>query len=401
LALPSLPAACPLVARILPRLSLEATMTARVINADVLDGIRTLPDRSVQCVISSPPYFGLRSYLPDGHPDKALEVGTEETPDGYVARLVDVFREVRRVLRDDACVFLNLGDSFGPGKQLQGIPWRVAFALQADGWILRSDIIWAKPNPMPSSVTDRPTTAHEYVFLLAKRARYYFDADAIREDNSLARPDRIGLVKMSSAKNVATREAGGNGQNPDSAVPYGEGGRNKRSVWTVATQPFPGSHFAVFPPKLIEPCVLAGAPAQACGTCGAPWTRVAERTPMVVEPSARRAAGHSAGVANGRSSTSGTMIEAPTSRTVGWTSSCSHDDGTACGVVLDPFCGSGTVGVVAGWHGRDFIGIELSETYAQMARERIALEGRPGGPPEDHKPVSVIPGQIGLLEDVA
>jgi DNA modification methylase len=149
--------------------------TQQIIPGDCIEGMRTLPDASVHCCVTSPPYWGLRDYGHDG------QIGLESTPEAYVARMVEVFREVRRILRDDAVLFLNLGDSYASGKQLVGIPWRVAFALQADGWRLRQDIIWHKPNPMPESVTDRCTKAHEYVFLLAKSERYFYDAEAVRE----------------------------------------------------------------------------------------------------------------------------------------------------------------------------------------------------------------------------
>lgn len=239
-----------------------------------------LADCSVQTCVTSPPYFGLRDYGVAG------QIGLEQTPAEYVAQLVTVFREVWRVLRDDGTVWLNLGDSYAGGgrggnpddspfrkqatnlgslvaasavpdglkaKDLIGIPWRVAFALQAEGWYLRSDIIWHKTNPMPESVTDRPTKAHEYIFLLSKSARYYYDAAAVKETVSEAtladgRTERGKRGK----KGVYAAISGNCGFNPS--------GRNKRSVWTVATKPYSGAHFATFPPELITPCILAGAP---------------------------------------------------------------------------------------------------------------------------------------------
>ena len=241
---------------------------------DALAVLRDVPDASVQTCITSPPYWGLRDYGVAG------QLGLESTPEEYVAALVAVFREVRRVLRDDGTLWLNLGDSYTTGastaprasdpkavadlsrgvarigtaglkaKDLVGIPWRVAFALQADGWYLRSDIIWAKPNPMPESVTDRPTKAHEYVFLLSKGERYFYDAEAIREasvsdhrsGNGYARPEQLSR--------------GGRGQEQGwELTPW----RNRRSVWTIATAPYPEAHFATFPPDLVKPCVMAGA----------------------------------------------------------------------------------------------------------------------------------------------
>jgi DNA modification methylase len=307
--------------------------------------------------VTSPPYFGLRDYGHDG------QIGLEPTPDEFVAALVGVFREVRRVLRDDGTVWLNLGDSYyaagwecrrrnevGSGsfapedrrshtgridglkvKDLIGVPWMVAFALRADGWYLRSDIIWAKPNPMPESVTDRPTKAHEYLFLLSKGPRYFYDADAIRETSDWGRENNPDWQYQRAETNGRKHETNRNGKSGGFAEWQPEQGRNKRSVWTVATQPFPGAHFATFPPKLIEPCILAG-------------SRPGD-------------------------------------------------------VVLDPFAGAGTTGVVALQHGRGFVGIELNAEYAAMARERIALEGRPGGIAH-HVPDRPIPGQLGL-EDVA
>jgi len=306
-----------------------------IINADVLDGLAQLDDGSVQTCVTSPPYWGLRDYGTEG------QLGLERTPDEYVSRLVAVFADVRRVLRDDGTVWLNLGDSYAAArggthqpaetlaggisgitadgehtnrdrfdgynpsrnaaaiglkhKDLVGIPWRVAFSLQQDGWYLRQDIIWHKPNPMPESVRDRCTKAHEYIFLLSKQARYYWDQGAVKE-NTDSDPDiRSRASTFKKVGNVGGHHCG--------AEVLCILGRNRRSVWTVATQPFSEAHFATFPPKLIEPCILAGCP----------------------------------------------------------------EDGT----VLDPFCGSGTTGMVALRHGRRFIGIELNAEYVDMAHRRI------------------------------
>ncbi len=286
---------------------------------------------SVHTCVTSPPYYGLRDYGHDG------QIGLEETPDAYVAKMVEVFREVRRVLRDDGTLWLNLGDSYAGGgtigrndttpealarraakygtgqkegslvgahgtrqpvaglkpKDLIGIPWRVAFALQADGWYLRQDIIWHKPNPMPESVTDRCTKAHEYIFLLSKSSRYYYDIDAMKEK----------AVKGDSGAG-ARNYTGINGrerltQSESSRIE----GRNRRSVWTIATQPYPGAHFAAFPPDLIRPCIQAGCPLS--------------------------------------------------------------------GLVLDPFGGSGTTAQVAIQEGRNAVIIELNPKYVELARKRI------------------------------
>jgi DNA modification methylase len=278
----------------------ENMATARVLVGDVRTRLAELPDGSVQTCVTSPPYWGLRDY---GQGD---QIGLEQTPEEYVAQMVDVFRQVRRVLADDGTLWLNLGDSYGAGKQLIGIPWRVALALQADGWVLRQDIIWNKPNPMPESVKDRCTKAHEYVFLMSKASRYKYDQAAIAEES--LRPGAVGIIGGQKARREPPisesdpRYRGGSEQWGRS-VEVGSR-RNRRSVWTTASRPFPGAHFAVMPEALVEPCILAGS---------------------------------------------------------------SPDD-----LVLDPFAGSGTVGVVALRHGRDFIGVELNPEYAAIAEARIA-----------------------------
>jgi site-specific DNA-methyltransferase (adenine-specific) len=273
----------------------------RVLEGDCVDQMQTLEAGSVQTCVTSPPYFGLRDYGHEG------QIGLEDTPEEYVDRLVEVFREVRRVLREDGTLWLNIGDSYAGGsgnygsgvkaKDLMGFPWQIAFALRADGWYLRSDIIWHKPNPMPESVTDRPTRAHEHIFLLTKSPRYYYDAEAIKEP----------------ARNWGTRDRSQmrDGTTDPKLKHHGLAGReweenpmkNKRSVWTVPTKAYKGAHFATFPTDLIDPCVMAGS---------------------------------------------------------------QESD-----FVLDPFTGSGTTGVVALRHNRNFIGCELNPEYAQMARDRI------------------------------
>lgn len=217
-------------------------ITWRVLATDVLDGLERLPEKSARCCVTSPPYYGLRDYGHDG------QIGLEATPADYVARMVAVFREVRRVLTDDGTVWINLGDSYGQ-KQLQGIPWRVAFALQADGWYLRQDIIWHKPNPMPESVTDRCTKAHEYVFLLSKSARYFFDHVAIKEPADPINHRNSRGVRRTPA-GQSCHKGFVNGRHYET--------RNRRDVWNVQVQPYSGAHFAVMPPDLVEPCILAG-----------------------------------------------------------------------------------------------------------------------------------------------
>lgn len=425
-------------------------MTWQIFEGDCRDILRELPAGMVQTCVTSPPYFGLRDYGHDG------QIGLEPTPDEFVAALVDVFREVRRVLRDDGTVWLNLGDSYNAyngnrgaaaglnapadgqrnapergltwggakPKDLLGIPWMVAFALRADGWYLRSDIIWAKPNPMPESVTDRPTKAHEYVFLLSKGPRYFFDADAIREPHADDWHARASTWRNGEAKQQ---------QRGDTYHPYGEArpfenppnpaGRNRRTVWHVpedvwgqflawlgsqpegsivdlwriATQPFSGVHFATFPTKLVEPCILAGTSPKACGECGAPWRRVSKTSIDEHRPPARQNIYEPQVTQNGDgtnargSKTWGHYLK---TETLGWEPSCAHNDDTGRCVVLDPFAGSGTTGVVAGQLGRDFIGCELSPDYAQMARDRITVEGKPGA--RNHEPTQVHEDQLGL-----
>jgi DNA modification methylase len=369
----------------------------QIIAGDCRSVLATLPAESVHCCVTSPPYFGLRDY------GIAEQIGLEATPEAFVAELVAVFREVRRVLRDDGTLWLNLGDGYAgstmtggnaginasggadgfkqrrqfarknetPGlkaKDLIGIPWRVAFALQADGWYLRQDIIWSKLNPMPESVQDRCTKAHEYLFLLSKSPTYFCDMAAIAEPSV----DPVGSAKRyeSAFGGEKARAPVGDAGIDTRTRPEGmrefDGTRNKRSVWTVATQPFKEAHFATFPPDLIVDCIKAGAPAQCCETCGAAWERVEERTPMVLDRSDRT---HD----RGQTRASGTMLEAPTRVTLGFAPSCACpvNTGTGRGVVLDPFGGAGTTGLVADREQRDAILIELNPTYAAMAEARI------------------------------
>ena len=206
-----------------------------------------------QMCVTSPPYFGLRDYGHEG------QLGLEQTPEQYVAAMVEVFRAVRDVLADDGTLWLNIGDSYGKGKQLLMIPARLAIALQTDGWVLRQDIIWHKPNPMPESVRDRCTKAHEYIFLLSKSERYFFDSEAMKEPAVGGATGAAASFKRSGSKREQTIPGQGYGTHRPERddVAYNET-RNRRSVWTVATRPYKGAHFATFPPALIEPCILAG-----------------------------------------------------------------------------------------------------------------------------------------------
>ncbi len=336
-------------------------MKAKILEGNVLETLKDLPACSVQCVVTSPPYYGLRDYGMDG------QIGLEATPEAYVETMVNVFREVRRVLKDDGTLWLNLGDSYWGGKgqssqawstehqdrdtlqksqhqitgkgetrptdgkhpvikpkDLIGIPWMVAFALRADGWYLRQDIIWNKPNPMPESMTDRCTKSHEYIFLLSKSKVYYFDNEAIKEPAAIESLERLQRGVSDHHKNVN----GAPGQTPHSmnkprlnvkrggfdgktnAMPGREAFRqfvemrNKRSVWTVTTKPYKEAHFAVYPPDLIEPCILAG-------------TKEGD-------------------------------------------------------TVLDPFNGSGTTGEVAIRHNRFYIGCELNPDYVRLTKKRLS-----------------------------
>ncbi len=310
--------------------------TNRIICGDNCEVMRTMPSESIDCCVTSPPYWGLRDYGQDG------QIGLEPTPQAYVARMLEVFREVKRLLKDDGTLWLNLGDSYASGKgtcynpgggdsslgkerkragahplnrgnksdltaqglkpkDLVGIPWRVAFALQADGWYLRQDIIWHKPNPMPESVTDRCTKAHEYVFLLSKSERYYYDAEAISEEAVCAGVPQSFDTPYKNAGRGSGKKPSGN-EKPGS-VPVVYNSRNRRSVWTITTKPYSGAHFAVMPADLVKPCIMAG---------------------------------------------------------------CREG-----GVVLDPFSGSGTTAMVARDLSCRYVGIELNPGYVEISLKRL------------------------------
>ena len=376
----------------------------RLLVGDAIEQLATLPDESVHCCITSPPYWGLRSYLPTDSPDKALELGAEKTPEEYVARLVDVFREVRRVLRGDGVCWLNLGDSYaantkgggglngtiaggrGQGtnagslfepqrfdhglkpKDLCLIPYRVALALQADGWYLRSHVIWAKGvsfcehysgSVMPESVRDRPTSAHEAVFLLTKSPRYFWDADAVREKSKRDAGESVPVTSAAKA-GPALRNDGGR-------VAILNGYRNLRNVWAISPRPYSGSHYAVFPPALVAPMLKAGCPAKVCAECGAPWVREVEHDVVAYSASPRRG-----GCGDRNDSNDGRTTR--TTRTTGWSATCEHDAGTLPGLVLDPFLGSGTVAQVAQDYGRRWIGIDLDPRNERLIHKRTAQQ---------------------------
>lgn len=340
----------------------------KIYNGDALGVLKTFPDKTINCCVTSPPYYGLRDYGVDG------QIGHEESPEEYISKLVEVFREVRRVLTDKGTLWVNIGDSYAHSlrqsggeyagkiangnkgqikkgfkplqkgykeKDLIGIPWMLAFALRADGWYLRQDIIWQKPNCMPESVKDRCTKSHEYIFLLTKSKNYYFDSNAIREENQDTYNGKRGTTKTRKKLESAMRDF----SDKEAMNKYSTNGRNKRtvrsvddeidfikavadelecygidkdiigtsllnslitskkSVWSYPTSAFKGAHFATFPPNLIEPCLKAGCPSG--------------------------------------------------------------------GIVLDPFFGSGTVGLVSQKHNMNYVGIELNESYCDIAKKRI------------------------------
>ncbi len=374
---------------------------------DVRSRIATLPDSSVHCCVTSPPYFGLRSYLPDEHPDKCLEIGRESNPDEYVDAMVHVFREVMRVLRDDGTLWLNLGDSYASigGKSVQGatsarygrknavaqtqatanryrpcgdyikpkdligIPWMVAFALRADGWFLRGDNIWSKRNCTPESVGDRMTRSHEYVFQFSKSPQYFFDWKAVEEEGDI--PAGTRGAKASNARADAARV---NSRPPE----YWEytGRRRKRSVWHEITMPYPEAHFATMTPAIAETCIKAGtSEAGVCSVCGTPTVRVlGDRSdaPGRASGNKHRITGDQAGYQPGNHRGYSFPWKPTTQDTVRWHHAC-HCEPAPCrpATVLDPFGGAGTTAVVASRLGRDSILIELNASYAEMAERRI------------------------------
>lgn len=348
---------------------------------------------------------------------EACQLGLEPTFNEFIAEMVAVFREVRRVLRPDGTLWLNLGDSYNSQngfhrggykymdggkprvmeypdhfdrslkpKDLCGIPWRVALALQEDGWWLRQDIIWSKPNPMPESVTDRCTKAHEYVFLLSKSAKYFYDADAIKEtvsETAGAQAWRKIFDPAKQTKEAALKETGMKCGNDGARNPHATG-RNKRSVWEIATSTFPEAHFATFPPALVEPCIRAGTSEKGCcGKCGAPWVRVIERgaIPMTERRknlAATQRQGHPDYIETVRPSSlgagSGGDVPARSVETLGWSPTCTCQAAVVSATVLDPFGGAGTTALVADRLQRKAILIELNPKYAEMAKARIQQE---------------------------
>ncbi len=450
----------------------------------VVDVLRSWDSESVHCVVTSPPYYGLRDYgldpvvwepvryapmsgmptvvLPDGADPEAFPrcehdwgaweerhavresvvagktrttdrfygddpgrrfdgnhqkhshgqfcrkcgawrgcLGLEPTPELYIGHLVQVFREVRRVLRDDGTLWLNLGDSYSNGKRrtrdrdakldargmavrpedgrkpkdLLGIPWMAAFALQADGWTLRSDIVWAKLNPLPESVQDRPTRSHEFVFLFSKRERYFYDTVAVQEP-AVTQPQRR-LTQRHSERDAQMRA--------DKVYPYRlsdepiqqQAMRNKRDVWTISTKPYKGAHFAVMPPDLVETCVRAGtSEAGVCPHCGAPWKRRVERV-VSDAPGSYNGSSFTRGKTHAARAALADVGSAPRAdrvQTVGWEPTCACPEHHPIpAVVMDPFGGSGTVAMVAESLDREWALVEANPEYAKLIRKRLSI----------------------------
>jgi len=384
---------------------------SRVIVGDVLSGLATLPDGCVHCCVTSPPYWGLRNYNVDG------QIGLEKTPEEFVDRMVDVFREVWRVLRDDGTLWLNLGDCYatgagkvgmcpGGGKQgeqwkgattspnrmpIEGLkpkdlcmmPWRVALALQADGWWLRSVICWAKKSPMPESVTDRPTSSWEPIFLMAKSERYFYDAEAVKEAgvSPSVTPEQYEQAKRDTSEawyarvNVGIRDNGAKSDNNLMAGKCPPGGRNQRNVWHLGPEPYAEAHFATFPTEIPRRAIKAGTSEKGCcAACGAPWRRVVS-VEYVKSPV------HGEGSTTGKPGCPHLMTGMPRlnkkTGTTGWEPGCTCGAEVVPCLVLDPFLGSGTTVAVARELGRHGVGCELNPEYAALARERIGKAERP------------------------
>jgi DNA modification methylase len=363
-----------------------------IITGDVLDGLKSIPDCSVQCVVTSPPYWGLRDYGVEG------QLGLEKTPQEYVAKMVEVFREVKRVLRDDGVVWLNLGDCYSD-KQMVGVPWLVAFALQEDGWYLRSDVIWHKPNPMPESISDRPTKSHEYIFLLTKSPKYYYDTDAIREPATCIERRQSGMERHGETYRAKVRKQdltgnptytgfnqryaekmaregtnikGHSGMYNSKGDLIGDGKtRNKRTVWTITTQARPEAHFATFPDEIPTVCIKAGTSEfGCCSICGAPYKRDLDVT------WGDKGKGWHDHVDDAKIGQRGVhqVPEDYKRETKGWIPTCECKGDIIPCVVLDPFGGSGTVAVVARELGRSSVMIELNQEYVKIMRKRLRID---------------------------
>ena len=401
-----------------------------IYQGDNVEVLKTFPDESVDCVVTSPPYWGLRDY------DQEDQLGLEETPEEFVKNLVNVFSEVKRVLKSTGTCWLNLGDSYMSSsygmneshdpknnktknmnkrkdkscnyckkiykgtknqrfcskqcagvdntprdkknilkpKNLVGIPWRVAFALQSDGWYLRQDIIWAKPNPMPESVQDRCTKSHEYIFLLTKSPKYFYDIDAIREPLA---ESSIGRLKQNIDKQVGTTRANGGAKSNGNFKATGsiEKGANKRSVWTITTKPYKEAHFATFPIELPTYCIRAGCPEKVCKKCGKHYIDVYEEKLEELSEvyNGKATKDYSKAKAQNPSDTKRRILESMRKQKILIESKpqCNCNVGFEGGIVLDPFMGSGTTGLAARNQQRNYVGIDLNPEYIEIAKRRL------------------------------
>jgi len=411
----------------------------KIYNENCLTGLKKLPDNSIDCCVTSPPYFGLRDY------GTSEQIGLEETPELFIEKLTQVFAEVKRVLKPEGTLWLNLGDSYssqGGGqvpqtrnanrirgsdsqnrgqsrkpigelkpKDLIGIPWMAAFSLRANGWYLRQDIIWHKPNPMPESVTDRCTKSHEYIFLLSKSPKYYYDIDAIRtpvkdstvqrmmqqieeqkgservpgktngtmkavgpgrkpapQDNRGGNQGSTTGIKAYSHRGTGDKKLTGHSGNFDSdGNLIGDGMANKKSVWTVTTKPFSEAHFATFPQDLIIDMIKAGCPEFVCNECGKARERIVENEYKVHE---NWYGDKTKETKNSRGKAGNSYKEKIGINQVGFTD-CECNAGFSPGVVLDPFMGAGTTALVARKLNRNYIGFELNPEYLKIAEKRL------------------------------
>ncbi len=341
-------------------------MINQIFQGDCLAVMRTWDDSCVDMCVTSPPYFGLRSYCPEGSAEKEFEIGLEQTQEQFIEKIVEVFREVRRVLKPSGTLWLNMGDSYAGGlksKDLMMTPAQVAIALRQDGWWLRDDIIWHKPNPMPSSATDRCTFSYEHVFLLTKSAKYFYDAEAIKEPSR----DYTGRDREKYRNGTEDPKLKHHGFKDEC---YSTTGRNKRNVWTIPTEAYPGEHYATFPRRLVEPCVLAGTSEKGvCSDCGKPWVRVVEKEKLTREcPNKFTKRTGEDGTGNVcANDVAGVLV-----KTKGWCPTCDCGKEPVPALVFDPFMGSGTVGAVATKLGRNYTGIELNPDSIKLAKKRIA-----------------------------
>jgi DNA modification methylase len=346
---------------------------------DVRETLSEMPASSVHCVMTSPPYFGLRDYSADG------QIGLEDSLDEYIAELVAVGEGLRRVLRDDGSWWLNLGDSYGPDKQKQLVPHRVAIALQDAGWVVRNDVTWVKPNPMPQSVKDRLNTTTEQVFHLAPGSDYWYDLDAIRESHAEASVKRMEHGKGDSLKSAGMNNSDSSGGIHEGgkdkiADEYHSAGKNPGDVFEVTTKPFPDAHFAVYPPELCEKPIKATCPPRVCVECGSPYERQTRDesgfTDGVCNACGKSKSKHKRGGKNSKSdsSMSGGVKKCSNRIMAGWEQTCTCDtDATEAGVCLDPFAGAGTTCLVAKRLGRRFIGVDLNPDYVALAQRRVGV----------------------------